>query len=331
MEMTVKGVADLLKGAKDVLILCHQSPDGDTLGSGYGLYFCLKKLGVRARVLCPDEIPELFKFLLRGYREETFDPALVVAVDIADAKLMGRLCQQYGDSVDLCIDHHISNTGYARRLLLDREAAGTAEVIFALAKEWGLTPDPHLADCLYTGIATDSGCFKYQNTTPRTHRIAAELMEWGAAAAEINRAIFDTKSQGRLAAESALIRSIRYFCGGRLAVAVMDLATIAETGAGPADFDGLTALPRQVEGVEIGITLREREPGFQGERAHLQLCGRLGPGGPSGRGRPHPRRGLHRPRYGGRGGGGHPPTGKGVFALDGRDFVRRQAGGVHLL
>ena len=82
-------------------------------------------------------------------------------------------------------------------------------------------------------------------------------MEWGADAAEINRAIFDTKSQGRLAAESALIRSIRYFCGGRLAVAVMDLATIAETGAGPADFDGLTALPRQVEGVEIGVTLRE--------------------------------------------------------------------------
>ena len=262
MEMTVKGAADLLKRAKDVLILCHQSPDGDTLGSGYGLYFCLKKLGVRARVLCPDEIPELFKPLLRGYREESFDPALVVAVDIADAKLMGRLCAQYGDSVDLCIDHHISNTGYARRLLLDREAAGTAEVIFALAKEWGRAPDPHRADGLYTGIATDSGCFKYQNTTPRTHRIAAELMEWGADAAEINRAIFDTKSQGRLAAESALIRSIRYFCGGRLAVAVMDLATIAETGAGPADFDGLTALPRQVEGVEIGVTLREREPGF---------------------------------------------------------------------
>ena len=176
MEMTVKGAADLLKGAKDVLILCHQSPDGDTLGSGYGLYFCLKKLGVRARVLCPDEIPDLG-----------------VAVDLADAKLMGRLCAQYRDSVDLCIDHHISNTGYARRLLLDREAAGTAEVIFALAKEWGLAPDPHLADCLYTGIATDSGCFKYQNTTPRTHRIAAERMEWGADAAEINRAIFDTK------------------------------------------------------------------------------------------------------------------------------------------
>ncbi|MDR4040367.1 MAG: DHH family phosphoesterase, partial [Ruminococcus sp.] len=215
--MTFQDILKIFEENDNFLILTHKSPDGDTLGSGFALCAFLRDMGKKANVVNSDSFPERYDLIYESYYPQEFDVKYVIAVDIADTNLLGSNLSKYAEegAIDLCIDHHISNTGYARRLLLDREAAGTAEVIFALAKEWGLAPDPHLADCLYTGIATDSGCFKYQNTTPRTHRIAAELMEWGADAAEINRAIFDTKSQGRLAAESALIRSIRYFCGGR--------------------------------------------------------------------------------------------------------------------
>ena len=121
--------------------------------------------------------------------------------------------------------------------------------------------DPLLADSLYTGVTTDTGCFKYVNTTPRTHRIAAELIEAGANSVDIDRAMFDTKSRARIEMERRVLDSIRFTKDGEIALILITKQMIAETGAIEDDLDGLATIPRSIEGVHIGITLREKDDG----------------------------------------------------------------------
>ena len=116
--ISIADTAEYLKSLRDVYILIHRSPDGDCIGSGYSLQAVLKQYGIRSRVLCADPIPPRFGFLLSDEEEEEFEPQAIVAVDVADEKLFGSLEERFGGRVDLCIDHHISNLGYAKRLLL---------------------------------------------------------------------------------------------------------------------------------------------------------------------------------------------------------------------
>ena len=118
-----------------------------------------------------------------------------------------------------------------------------------------------MAEALYTGVTTDTGCFKYANTTPRTHRIAAELMEAGADSVEIDRAMFDTKSRARLDLERQVLDSIRFSHGGEVALIRITKNMIASAGAVEDDLDGIAGIPRCIEGVRIGITLREKDDG----------------------------------------------------------------------
>ena len=127
--------------------------------------------------------------------EGQFEPGYVVAVDVASIQLFGDEVRKYSERVDLCIDHHASNSGYAGELYLDADAAATAEIIYELIGKMGVEIDPLLADCLYTGLSTDTGCFQFGNTTARTHIIAAALMEAGANIRDLNMLLFGTKSR----------------------------------------------------------------------------------------------------------------------------------------
>ena len=120
---------------------------------------------------------------------------------------------------------------------------------------------PKIADCLYTGISTDTGCFRYPNASANTYRIAADLLEHGANAAEINRLMFDTKSRAAVALLKRLYSDMEFHCDGKCAVFCLTNDVVAETGASEDDLDGVSAMVRQVEGVLLGFTLREREEG----------------------------------------------------------------------
>lgn len=252
----------VLLGAQRVVILCHQFPDGDTLGAGSALCRALRKLGRRAQVRCSDAIGPKYAFLFEGLTEDTFEPDLVVSVDIADKSLLGEpLLSQYGGKVGLSIDHHRSSTPFAAESYTDPTAAATCEIIFSLLKLLGVKVDKAVANALYTGITTDTGCFQYTNTTPQTHRIAAELMEAGADSVEIDRTMFDTKSRARLDLERRVLDTIRYADGGKIALIFLTKKMIAESGAIEDDLDGIATIPRSIEGVRVGITLREEENG----------------------------------------------------------------------
>ena len=257
--ISASAAASFLERSDKFVILTHASPDGDTLGSAYALADALCALNKRVFVVCPDKIPEKFGYLIKEY--EAFEPETVVAVDIADEKLLGSLYDRYSGRAALCIDHHSSNTKYAEMLYLEADAAAACECIYNVINELGTKITPYMASCLYTGIATDTGCFKFSNTTPRSHRYAAELIEKGADYGEINRVMFEVKSRGRIAMERKVLENIEFYYGGRGAVITVTRDMIKETGCPLGDLDGVTAMSRQIEGVQIGVTIKEKPDG----------------------------------------------------------------------
>ena len=167
--MSLTEIIENLKSHDDFYILTHQYPDGDTLGSAFALCRALQLQGKRARVLCPDVIAPKYEYLKRGIKPQTdFEPKYIISVDVADANLLGRLKETYGGIVDMCIDHHSSNTGYAKCSYVDGTKAAAAEIIYEVIKLLGVDFDVDIASCIYTAISTDTGCFRYTNATPQS-------------------------------------------------------------------------------------------------------------------------------------------------------------------
>lgn len=285
MKILVSDAAQMLQKADDILILTHQSPDGDTLGSGFAICRALRSLGKRAQVVCSDPIPHKYAYLWQGLDQQEFSPRFILAVDVADPKLLGNELSPYADRVDLCIDHHGSNTRYAKHLLLE-ECAATCEMIYNVICAMDVELDRAMAEDLYTGISTDTGCFRYSNTTIRTHLIAAKLLELGIDAYAINRAMFEIKSPSFFELRKLALDSIETYFDGHCALMYITYQNMQATSAQQEDLDGLTVIPRQMEGVDIGVVLKEKEPGLwkisvrTGEPySASQLCAKLGGGG----------------------------------------------------
>ena len=261
MKLDARQAAELLKQQEEILILTHKSPDGDTLGTGYALYYALTAMRKQASVACSDPIPEKYGYFAKPVLPLTGEPGFIVAVDVADTQLLGPALEQYAGKVDLCIDHHVSNTLYADKVCLYKTASAACEIMAEVIAHLGTDLTPMIASCLYTGMATDTGCFKFSNTTAHTHRMAAQMIEAGADYVQINRIMFDTKSKSRVLLEQAALSGMEFFFDDRCAVITVTQELFVRSGAQEADLDGVSALSRQIEGVEVGVFLREKEDG----------------------------------------------------------------------
>lgn len=251
-----------LRNCQDAVIITHRNPDGDCIGAGFGLKDILEQLGVRSRVVCHDVFPKRYDFLTEGGAGEDFEPKTIIAVDIADTALMGKYEEIYGSRVQLCIDHHISNKKYAEKTLLRGNATAACEVIYDLAQYMGVKITRHCAMCLYTGIATDSGCFKYDCTTPRAHEIAAEMMRnYDINFARINRNMFDVKSPGRMKLEGRLSELMEQYLDGRLVIVAVTQDMMRDMGVEMEELEGFAPMTIQMEDTEVGILMRERPDG----------------------------------------------------------------------
>ncbi len=261
MKIDVKQAADLLRENDDYLILMHASPDGDTLGCGCALCGALQRMGKHARAVCPETIPHRFDYLFEAVKEQDFEPETIVCVDVADTKLL-RDMKEIGDKAKLCIDHHLSNTGYAEMTLVRPEYAAACELVYEVIKALGVEFDRTLANCIYTGTATDTGCFKFSNTTAQTHIVAAEMISRGAEFGMINYVNFDLKTQGRIYLEQEVLKNIRYFADGHVAMVSVPLALVESIPDIDSDDVGALAnIPRQIAGVDIGICVKEKKNG----------------------------------------------------------------------
>lgn len=259
--MMLESAAKTLLSKDKILILTHRSPDGDTIGSGYALAMALRKLGKNVKVDCTDPFPEKYSYFIDKLEKLEFDEEFVVSVDIADTKLLGEKLSDYADKIDLCIDHHGSNTKYAKEYYVEASAAAAAQVIAKLIRLMNVEFDKDIANAIYTGITTDTGCFRYTNVTAETHRIAADMIDCGAESGMINRLMFETKSRSRLEIERRVMDSIQFYLDGRCAITYATIDMMKESGAVDNDMEGVSSLPRQIEGVMAGITLREKNNG----------------------------------------------------------------------
>ena len=287
MRIDLRETAELLQQSDNILLLCHAHPDGDTLGSATALARGLSAMGKRVKVDCSDPIPKDFSFMFEGLADEEFEPEFTAAIDVADIKLLGREYEgMYQGKIDLCIDHHGSNIFYADKVYLEAESASTAEMIYILLKTMNAEITPEIASCLFTGVSTDTGCFRFSNTSVRTFEIAAELAKLGADTYNIIQVFFETKTKTFAALERLALDTMRLYCSDRCALMCVTQDMYKKSGSSESEVDRLSNLPRQIEGVLVGVTMRELKDGSfkasvrtHGDIDASEICRRLGGGG----------------------------------------------------
>ena len=259
--MTTAEAARLLLGWDELLLLTHVRPDGDTVGSAAALCQALRDRGKTAYLLPNPELTATYAPYAAPYAApEGFVPRHVVSVDIAALSLLPENARPYQDRIDLAIDHHPSQEFFARETCLEAESAACGEIVYNIITL--MTPlTPEIALPLYVAVSTDTGCFVYSNTTARTHRIAAELMDCGIDVGAVNKALFRTKSAVRLAMEARMVADMELYDNGRVVVMSIPLSLCRELHATEADIEELSSLAALVQGTDCGITLRELKPG----------------------------------------------------------------------
>ncbi len=285
MKEKFEEAARFLRSHDNYEILTHDYPDGDTLGSGYALCMALQQMGKNARVITTS-VPKDFLFLQAGVAFQRFEAQTVVSVDVADEKLLGCNREKYEGRIDFCIDHHMTNKINAPLKLVDGQAAANCEILYKLFRYMDIKLTREIANNLYAGVSTDTGCFRYTNTTAETLRIGADIIEFGCDSVYINKIMFETKSRKRIALEREIYDTIEYCFNNRCAIIAVTLEIQKRVGATDGELEGLASIPRQIEGVEIGITMREKAEGefkvsirTNGGVNAAQICAKLGGGG----------------------------------------------------
>ncbi len=248
----------------NIVVLTHIHPDGDTLGSAAALVRILRALKKNAVAYVAESVPWRFRYLSR---EGVFTTELplggftAVAVDVAAPSQLGDPMPVAPEHIAIGIDHHTGETPVAEQMLVmpDRSAAG--EIIYELSELLGVAPDTGIAEALYTAIASDSGGFRFSSTSPRTHIIAAKLLEVGIDFAQINRQIFDTVSDDQFALERLAYSLLKREFDGKCAVLCFTRGALQRAGMEKPDYGDIAQLPRRLEGVEVGVTIRPDDSG----------------------------------------------------------------------
>ena len=272
-EISVEKAAELLKSGKKILIFVHSHPDGDTLGSALALKEALCEKEVV--IACTTAVSDRLSFLLEGETQlvipENFEPDTVVSVDVAELNMLGDYEQAYGDRIDLKIDHHKTGELFAKHNLVNANSAACAEIIYEIISEMNALNDK-TAYYLYVGISTDTGCFRYGNTTPKTHAIASKLTRFDFNAGKLNSRLFDSKSKGEITAMKLALNTMHFYCGGKTAIVSFTNEMKEKNSITDDDLQIIKSLPREIEGVLLGITVKEKT----GENGTFKVSMRTG-------------------------------------------------------
>ncbi|MBR2578768.1 MAG: bifunctional oligoribonuclease/PAP phosphatase NrnA [Clostridia bacterium] len=261
----MESLSSIVKNIKDkdfFCILTHNYPDGDAVGSAVGLCHALQKIGKHAKVNFGYEIPEKFKFLLDYIAQDDFIPQSYISVDLADIGLLHESVKGLSENIDFCIDHHKSNKNYAKQTFLDATSAANCEIIFEMLGEFGCDLDKELAECLYVGIATDTGGFMYSNVTARTHKIVSEILGTGIDSGKINEKLFILEPKKHFELVKIIYNNLKFYFDDKVAVTCITLSEMSKIGITDSELDGIASIPIKIEGVEMGITVREKPNGM---------------------------------------------------------------------
>ncbi len=261
-------IAECLKKSGRVVLSGHIMPDGDCLGSVAALGLGLLNLGKDVTLASPDPLPELYRFLpgadrfLIGEQALRGDYDTFVVLDCSVPDRLGSLKELLSRNLVVCIiDHHVGSQHFGHHVYVDPNAAATGEIIQDLLDLLQVPPQVDIASCLYTAIVTDTGSFRYQNTTPLTHRRVARLMEEGIDATRLNALLYEQKSLLHLRVLQAALQTLDLAPCGRVAWMSVSRETLDSLGAQEEHTDGLIDYVRSLRGVEVALLFREIVPG----------------------------------------------------------------------
>ena len=255
-------------GDRPIAVVGHARPDGDCIGSQVALARVLRSRGCEVQCVNPNAVPRRLEFASRGELFTNVDGLgdrdyQVIYVDCADhdrpgPRLRKRFPEVYGN-----IDHHVSNTNYARHNCVSSTAAATCEILAGLFLDESMTVDAQTAQALYAGILTDTGQFRFASTTHATFQIAAELMARGADPVEAGYELYEREPLGKMQLLQHFLASFEMHGEGRICLGTLSQGVFAETQTGPEDTEGLVDYARAIDGVQIGVLIEEREDGVK--------------------------------------------------------------------
>ena len=281
--LTVNECAALLRENDRFCILTHTRPDGDTLCSAAALCSALRRMGKKAALYRNPEITETYAPLMAPYLHTEGSRGYVVACDTADVTMVP---EGWSGEIDLAIDHHPKNPGYAKATLLNGDKASCGEIVMELIETLCGDLTAEEAKLLYIAVSTDTGCFSYGNTRADTLRAAAHLVDCGADNGTLNKAFFRSYSPARIKLESLIFANLQSFRGGAVNIAVVTLDMMRQAGAAEDDCEDLASLPGRIRGSMVNILVRELAEGKckvsvrTGESVNAaELCARFGGGG----------------------------------------------------
>ena len=257
-----------LHSADSVLLFCHVSPDGDTLGSALALSLLLKERGVVSRIVLDGAVPENLAFLPDCSficKPEQIKPSfntLAIAVDVSSLERMGAGAALFAQAaMTAVIDHHGTNPCFGQINWIDADAPATATLIFQLYQTLGAEVSVQAAICLYTALATDTGNFLYQSMNADGFRMMATLMEAGLPLAKYGRMLFRQKRESFVRLLGATLPSLRLLCGGKVAGLRVSLESTRAAGADSEDMEGVVNYAIDLNGVGMAYFAHEKEPG----------------------------------------------------------------------
>jgi phosphoesterase RecJ-like protein len=260
-------IAGLLAKCTKVVILEHEKPDGDSIGSGLAFALALSFLGKKAALLSQDPHPGIYDFLPGSHLHITaasveagdLVPELAVFLDCTGPERAGTVLEHVKGKTSINIDHHVSNSMFGHINLVDPDASATGELVFFLLRVMGIPITRDIATCLYVALVTDTGGFRYQNTTPRAFHVAAELIDAGANPSQVADYLYETKTLSSVVLLRDALHTLTLHSGGKVASVDVTSEMVKNAGALFEETEGIIDYPRSIAGVEVSLCFKENE------------------------------------------------------------------------
>lgn len=264
MNDSLSDIVTALKKAGTVLISVHKNPDGDALGSQIGLMVALEKLGKKVTAHNLDPVPEIYRFLPQASRVKTGRPVqgaydALVVLD-SDPPRTGLFDDGYPAKTLINVDHHMTNSRIWPLTWLDPDASATGEMIYTMVTRLGVPLDREIALCLYTAILTDTGSYRYSNTTSKCMRISADLLDTGADPWLVTENVYESFAYKRIKFLGQVLSDMARSEDGRIAWVVITDELYRASGTSAEDTENFINFVRSVKGVEVAVLFRQTAP-----------------------------------------------------------------------
>ncbi len=268
MADAAEAVAQAIRQGSDFVLTFHENPDGDSVGSTLAMARALRRMGKRATVASPGPVPKTFRFLpgvdgVIPWEQVVGEYSVALIIDCGDINRFGPAGKSLVEKapVILNVDHHLTNSRFGHVNYVDSHAAAAGEQVTAILDRLGVDLDKEMAVCLLTALMTDTGCYRYPNTSPDTLALASRLVAAGGSPALVAEYVYDTRTLSSLRLLDVALSRLELSAGGKVAWSVVRSQDFADTGATEAEAEGIVNYPRTIDGVEVGLLFRETPEG----------------------------------------------------------------------